>query len=502
MGGLKRKTVDNRYFNRRQFLLGSGSLLFLPTLVSLLPSSAIAQAANRRIKRAVFVVTQYGIDPDYFFPSAVPNKLAAGFSDVYMTPMSSVPQNMSTALASYNDAEIRSKMNLYRGLDGASSVYWAGHTNGCLAGSYESADGEDVRVTRYSKTVDVIMAKSSGFYEKQVSVPVMRVGMTGGPDDNMSFDRGADGKSQPQSYYIGDRALYNKMFGNFTGGGGGGATPTVPRADLDKRFLIDKILPDLNNLMSHRRLSSEDKKLVDQFITGLHETEKKLQVAPGPVVTCSKPNITLQGQKDEYWYYLERAGVKSATALVDNCFSVIRNSFLCDLSRIAVVGCTLTADSPSAQPDPHIHENPKLQAERQKFVMDRIYQLAKDLAATPDPLSSSGSLLDNTVIFHTNEHANLGHHTRSLPIFTIGSMGGYLKTGNYLDFRNRPLVNDGWDYGRPYKQLLISIMDGMGVARDEYMSVGKGGFGSFFNDGGAHSKYTNTHNDPLPFIKA
>jgi hypothetical protein len=53
----------------------------------------------------------------------------------------------------------------------------------------------------------------------------------------------------------------------------------------------------------------------------------------------------------------------------------------------------------------------------------------------PDPLSPGKTILDNTVIFWTSEVDGGDAHTvQSIPVVLIGSLGGTLKTGQFLKY--------------------------------------------------------------------
>lgn len=65
----KKKNFENRFLNRRQFLVGSGGIMLsLPTLVSLMPSDVLAQVASEPKRRSVSYCSIYGIDPHQIFP--------------------------------------------------------------------------------------------------------------------------------------------------------------------------------------------------------------------------------------------------------------------------------------------------------------------------------------------------------------------------------------------------------------------------------------------------
>jgi hypothetical protein len=141
------------------------------------------------------------------------------------------------------------------------------------------------------------------------------------------------------------------------------------------------------------------------------------------------------------------------------------------------------------------------------FTNNVVAALAVLLDKTPDPLNPGTSLLDNTIILFTNEHSwgNAYHSGKTLPVMTIGSAGGALKTGYYFNCIQPPSPTNPNGYaGRPYKQLLISIMKAVGLQPNEYLSVGgrdnPNGFGDFESGATEYLPFVSTHNDPLPFI--
>jgi hypothetical protein len=136
-------------------------------------------------------------------------------------------------------------------------------------------------------------------------------------------------------------------------------------------------------------------------------------------------------------------------------------------------------------------------------------KLATSLMNTPDSLNGSGNILDNSSILYTNELGDwtTGHSIRNMPCVMFGKGGGFINTGNYVDFTNK--VNGQFGSGRPFKQVLQTIMQSMGVPKSEYMLHGDGqGFGEFIegiNQFGkvypnAYTAYRPEHNDVLPFV--
>jgi hypothetical protein len=204
--------------------------------------------------------------------------------------------------------------------------------------------------------------------------------------------------------------------------------------------------------------------------------------------------------------------------MINNISEIIANAFICDQTRIVVWANEIWQDSPvsgytmSGQFHSHDDGNggPLSTADKHAYFFNRLASLAERLAGIQDPLSESGTLLDNSLILVTNEHSSVvGHHTFSIPTFTIGGFGGKIKTGLYFDCRQRPYTTSPYHtgIGKPGKQLLQAVMNAAGLARSDYISIGDGrGFGDFLmypfgaSDSKNHSAFAGTHNDPLPYL--
>jgi hypothetical protein len=158
------------------------------------------------------------------------------------------------------------------------------------------------------------------------------------------------------------------------------------------------------------------------------------------------------------------------------------------------------------------HEAPssEVQADRQAYGIKKLADLARAFKATPDPING-GNLLENSIMFYANELGawTTAHNTFNMPTITFGQGGGKLRSGYFIDCRQRPLSTPkGYHPGRPYKQFLQAVMASMGIPKSEYMQFGDGnGFGEFnpsIDQFGwkvdMFSRYAAVHNDPLPFF--
>ena len=92
-----------------------------------------------------------------------------------------------------------------------------------------------------------------------------------------------------------------------------------------------------------------------------------------------------------------------------------------------------------------------------------------------------GTLLDASLVQITQQCGPNTHDQFELPIITAGGAGGFFKTGQYLDYRNRDVVQQSdvdWqgmpngarktNRGLLYPQWLGTVLQSMGLSPDEY----------------------------------
>lgn len=88
-------------------------------------------------------------------------------------------------------------------------------------------------------------------------------------------------------------------------------------------------------------------------------------------------------------------------------------------------------------------------------------QLATFLSALDSVPEGEQTLLDNSVVLWTSEHAGnkIGsedHERRDVPFALFGSAGGYFRTGRFIDCK-----------GRPHNELLLSLVHAMGFTSEK-----------------------------------
>lgn len=498
-----KKYIENRFFSRRQFLVGAGqTFLALPPLLSLMPSIVAAQTMDNKKVRSVIYNSWLGIDKKHLDPDpATILTQGTGHSVFYKTldsfsgPISRMIDTSFQPLYPY--------MNLIKGLSLTGGKY-QGHSTSFLAGAHSQ-----FRDPTWGRTLDVVMEKSSNVYKPE-DIVVSKAVRISSEKGIASYDT-FNGVKTSSSYVQGDLSLFNLLFGNLSSGG-------VPsQTNLNNELIVDKVFADLKKLESDKRLSSDDKILLDRYISGVFDLQKKVKANnAGGGATCTKPSLSLQVKKQGNGYQFPQEktwGITSTGQLFDNYIEMIKLAFLCDLTRVIMINNTIWDEAPigSGSAGGLHHECPSSEtsADRHQYGLLKMAKLATALMNTPDTLNGSGNLLDNSSIFFTNELGDwtTGHSIRNMPCVTFGKGGGFIKTGYFVDYTNK--VNGSFGSGRPYKQLLQTIMRSMGVPQSEYVLYGDGkGYGEFvegINQFGkvyptAYSAYKNEHNDVLPFL--
>lgn len=202
----------------------------------------------------------------------------------------------------------------------------------------------------------------------------------------------------------------------------------------------------------------------------------------------------------------------------ENVNSMIVAAFSCDLTRIVSIYVPeyndLNPDYQSFHGWSHATDAGSVAESLKggKWAAERVLDLISKLASTVE--ADGTRMLDNTLILWGNEQcaqveaeSHLGY---DMPLMMAGGTNLGFVQGNYVDFRTRPFRyyasrGDFPSMGRPYNQLLASIMLGMGVPRSEFSLYGQrpgkfGGFGlgEYYN--GEYDSYLTTYDDPIPFV--
>lgn len=471
---------------RRQFLRGAGGFaLALPFLPSLAP------AATLPAKRFVGIFHANGIVPDKWFPATQATKVLQG--PIRELSLTGITGSISDTFNSRFD-RYKSKMLMLRGLDcvqrGLLGDFATGHDVNFMLGGKLILNGSGQTVREGNVTIDQVMAQSSKVYP---AAPLFRSiqarahgAWTGG---SISFARSGTrvvelpGIDNPVT-------LFNQLFKNLPSGSGG--TSEADKIKLQNKLAVDLVIDDYKTLSQSRKLSSEDKQALNSHVNFLFELENRLKVlAPN---LCTAPQTP--------------SGVTQNFSNLDNIAAAqmqnIAAALKCGLTNIATLAFTHFSDNSfynaaiPGLPNLHHHDlahsgdKTGLQALRQ-FWAKHVATLLDLLDVVEDP-ATGRTFLDNSVIYWGSEsHEGESHSQVDMPVVLFGGAGGFLRTGRLIDYRDmtKPTGNSGYTgyccgkkyyHGRPYNELLVTLLQAMGLSPADYETGGEPGYGDYSYD--------------------
>lgn len=469
----RRRKPSTIQYHRRQFLKGAGAAVGLPFLSSIASKSAFGQTAQLiPQKRFVNIATQHGgvfesaMYPDEnllgedqpLYPGHnIRQGVLSGTQTNGRTYLSQILNGPSGALTS----NIIQKMNVLRGLD--IPFYIAHHTGGHL-GNYarndgNGTDGQTIQDS-YMPTIDQLMAWSSNFYQdlSTITERSLILGSHGRYSYNWSNPTTRSGTIEATPHHSDIHNLFERIF----------ATEGVQSTAPDT-FVVDRVIENYRALrFSNKRLSAMDAQRLDDHMDRLFELQRRLNAAPVGSALCSNKSITPWND------YLgeSRAWVE-----------VVEAAFLCGSSAIAVIPVLESWYDPN-EPDWHqsiAHQwnlpgpQEKLQTVNQLVFEHVFLNLANRLNVVED---GEATVLDNTLIVWSSESGEETHNSRSAPVITCGSAGGFLNTGLYMDYRRRTdagmLMSWGDRVGYSgllYNQWLATALQAMGLPPSDWQSI-------------------------------
>jgi Protein of unknown function (DUF1552) len=475
--------------NKRRFLIGAGgSMLAIPFLPSLFtPQEAKAQSATQKCF-AAFMTPHGGVGNKDMFPAEstlTQSQAYAGINirrgDLKLSAAGNEVQLSNICRASSADLTpaLAAKANLINGVD---IPFWIDHNTGGAMGNWGDTNiGDRFAPTNFiqrTQTIDHYIGWSPSFYTDTSRVKERVVVLN---DISYAY---ADPKNRTgainkvSSTARGSRELFDKLFG----------TTTAPSRPL----VVDQVVESYKQLRDgSARLSADDKKRLDEHMQRIYELQRKLQAAAPPapptrpakssseVDVLSNFNTNASPQVEYFKLYNE----------------VIVAAFSTGVCRVASLGTTgwefgvgrygTFADFAGDWHNDILHkyaysgpDYDQLTAANRNFFSKVFLDLAKRMDAVN--MGSGTTLLDQSLITWMQECGNRTHLGINLPIVAFGSAGGYLKTGQYLDYRNMNKMLGGSDpsyHGLVWQQWLATVLQSMGLPRSEYeVSSGAKGY--------------------------
>lgn len=501
--------------SRRHFLVGTGAItLSLPYLVSLMPNAHAQSLPNSKF--LIFLNTPHGgLNEEYWaprtFPTGVRKQFNAGslYGQIQYARLQEIANtNGLTSLWQSFINPYLGKMNILEGFD---IPFYIGHHRGLL-GTYHNSDqltASDIDVTKWD-SLDYFLSKSTAF-DSSGNHP-LTVLPTG---EQQSYFYNSTGMVRCPTAPTSAHALFTSLFGN----------PSQPANQIDpallkKKSIIDRVLMSYNGVVNSaygagKRISYNDKQMLDEHLTGLRELEVKInnQMAPQSTsctqITRNPNNVNIPMAYDSY-------NIANEQVKWDIISDLIVNAVRCGSSRLF----SIPLETCNTHPVNDFHEEIAHQhrtATVQEKVLSNYRNSARDIFTTiVKKLDSAqglqgGSVLDQGLVVWSHESCSYTHQSFNMPVVTAGSAGGYFKTGYHVDFRNPSKMMYG-DWGNSlgnagihYNRWLANIAMAMGASPSSFEKNNQRGYGPFgakwlIGTNGSHREQLGDLSSPLPFI--
>lgn len=260
--------------SRRQFLRAAGVTLALPFLPSL-NWRAFGQAAVKPSpQRFAFIYTPNG----YHQKTLLPTKLAAGLNPLELTP----------ALEPLS--AVKSEVTFVTGLD-RQFVPGTGVHAQCGSCWLTSSAPQETLDGGFPTNVslDQIIAREIG---RDTPLPSLELSCNDFPDNKETkyFESISwYGPGYAANTEKNPRNLFRRLFGQ-------------ARGDATQRSVLDTVLAEATSLRS--RLGREDQQKLDEYLTSVRETERRIQLAEKSAARIGKPPLPepvgIPEQRDDY----------------------------------------------------------------------------------------------------------------------------------------------------------------------------------------------------------
>jgi hypothetical protein len=255
-------------------------------------------------------------------------------------------------------------------------------------------------------------------------------------------------------------ALYDRLFG------GAINTPDPDYSVLGasqqmSQSMLDVVMEDAADLSA--RLGATDKQRIEQHLDGLREIERRLQDF---TASCTAPDAP---QPADYQDGSTNEQKEPKAQLMSDLLAV---ALACDLTRVFSYEFSGTQSTThywevgvNMEHHEYNHQEPGGQGmlDITRFIMSNFGYLADALAAMPE---GGGSVLDNSLIVGTSEHAIAGNHNYTdHPFIMLGGAGGRIRAGMHYRHPNPGGNND-------CPKAMLTAIRAVGVPLESYGQAG------------------------------
>ena len=302
-------------------------------------------------------------------------------------------------------------------------------------------------------TIDVLVADAIGGSTRFRSIDMT---CTGNPRDSFT----ARSTHIRNAGEVSPHALYQRLFGKEATASNGGAGNPVTDAMLQQ-----SVLSGIGEQRKRfeRRIGAADRARLDEYFTSIRELEHQLAVQRTATVDAAVCGRATDPGEGPIGLEIDvvRANHEAMTRLLTlalacnqtRVFNMAFNNALSSLRRpgTAYTHHTLTHEEA-------VDQRRGYQPEAFWFNCRVMEALAVFIAAFDRVREGPGTLLDNTLIFaHAETSYAKVHAVDNIPVMTVGSAGGRLKTGLHIA-----------GHGDPISRVGLTVMQALGLPLERW----------------------------------
>ena len=473
----ERRNPRRPLVTRRAILRAAAASITLPVLESLLTrSEARAQAASPPIR---FL--------SWYLPCGV-------WGPSWFPADTGVNYTLSSTLASL--APVKSKLLVFSGIQNTPAVNPQG-SHGCGApGMTTCMQGQKPQI-QVGISVDQVYAQSLG---TATVIPSMQISGTTSTFSDTSYPSVYNGTTswasatQPLPPVSNPATIFNQIFANTSPSGDAGSADASAALAMRKalrKSVLDEVTGEANSLVA--RLGTTDRLKVDEYLTSVRAAELAVEASMSNTVsTCApvnadggvmtSPSLPTGPLTNGNGYPIADPPTLTATMI-----QLMALAFQCDATRVINYqqmngGHSSYSSLPwlNIDQDHHglSHHNGNvatgaLLAQIEAWEISMFSSFLQKLNAMPE---GSGTVLDNSIIFLSNEISDGNAHNQGTttystvptftaatgkPILIAGAAGGKLITGQQISYNAEPQAN-----------LFITLLNTLGVPTTTFGAAG------------------------------
>lgn len=433
------RSRNPREATRRAFLRGAGTTVALPWLESLAPRASAASAGGAAAptpKRFAALFMGCGVNPTQWWAKGSGSAMELG---PCLEPL----------------APLKSKINVINGLFNKNATgvgIHPGQTGNILSGAALQKGAE----LKGGISVDQMLARHLGEDTVQPSLVLgCEQPITGYHETNFSMAYSShiswQSATSPVPMEVYPSLAFDALFDN--------------RGSKRNQSVLDRVRDEAASLS--KKISAVDRAKLDEYLTSVREIERRVvplrkEQEKGearardrnrPALTMPRPENGLPEDIRQHMHLM--CDLVALGFQTDK--TRIATLLLCrDISGLFYPFLDVAAAHHGAS-----HSDKSTSYERiTRFYVEQFAYLASRLDAMPE---GSGTVLDNTCLMFVNSMFSGSKHDNSkVPLILAGGLGGTLKTGQVLDYGNKP------DPERKLCSLYLALMDRMGVHLDHF----------------------------------